>query len=202
MKDRVQEFAAILRYQAGPLLASHAADAADQAGARIALRHSLGGLPQRYRLDGEVTLGLETGDYRFVSREALLRALAPLPLSLSFGVEAAAGTIDGDLPPAQALWRLGGNSTVRGYPAATLVADTYWRACAELGIARGPVTYTVFADAARNGQSGTFSQADTKRSLGFGVTQFGGVLRVDIAHGLDSGGGWRLHAQFNRAFDR
>src|SRR5690606_6499936 len=111
------------------------ADAADQLGLRVRLRAAAGLDPAGTQIAGQLSLAGETGDYEIFRPEALVRAGTPLPLGLRLGVEAAAGTVEGTAIPAQALWRLGGASTLRGYDGGVLVGERYWRARGEL--ARG-----------------------------------------------------------------
>jgi hypothetical protein len=54
------------------------ADRASQVGAKLRFAGTIGA-PAGPRIDGELGFGAETGDYRFTGRDALVRAVLPLP---------------------------------------------------------------------------------------------------------------------------
>jgi hypothetical protein len=173
------------------------ADAADQLGVRVRLRGALGVNPARPRLAGELLLAGETGDFRLLRPELLLRAETPLPFRLALRLEGAAGSTEGDSIPAQALWRLGGAATLRGYAGSTLVAERYWRTRAELGLGIPGARVSVFSDAGWAGPRNRFDSAGTRFSGGVGGSFFDGLLRVDLAHGFNRPNDWRLHVNLN-----
>jgi hypothetical protein len=173
------------------------ADTADQIGARLRLRAAFGLNPTFPRLAGEFSLDGETGDYRFVRSEALIRASTPLPFGLALGIEGAAGTVEGDSIPAQALWRLGGVSTLRGYPGSARVGERYWRTRTELGRGMPAARLSVFSDAAWAGARNRFDSDDALISAGVGASFLDGLLRVDLARAFRSPTGWRLHVHFS-----
>jgi hypothetical protein len=171
------------------------ADAADQIGVRLRLRGSFGTSPG-VSVSGEVSLGAETGDYRILRPEASLRITAPLLFGLSLGLEGAAGSVEGPDIPTQALWRLGGASTLRGYAVNTLVGERYWRVRAELG-SGGQIGLIPFADAAWAGPHNRFNVEDAHFSVGIGLSFFDGLVRLDLARRLQLADGWRLHGHSN-----
>lgn len=176
------------------------ADAAEQLGARLRLRGALGSNPASLRLAGELSLAAETGDYEMLRPEALLRVEAPLPLGLALSAEGAAGTVEGSKVASQALWRLGGASTLRGYPGSSLVGERYWRTRAELAWGIPGVRPLLFSDVAWAGSRNRFDSTGALPSVGAGVSLLDGVFRIDVARGLRSPGDWRLHAQFMTSF--
>jgi hypothetical protein len=107
------------------------------------------------------TLGGAFGDFDYGQASLTAGFTVPLPLRMPTGggvtaaVEAAGGTSFGTLP-GQALWHLGGASTVRGYPAASAAGAHFWRARVEAGTAFPAVRATIFADAARAYGEGGF----------------------------------------------
>lgn len=173
------------------------ADAADQFGARVRLRSAHGTDPRAPRIAGELSLTGETGDYQLIRPEALLRFSTPLLSDFSLQVEGAAGTNEGSAIPAQADWYLGGASTLRGYPGGSLIGERYWRARGELGWGVSGARLTLFSDAAWAGPRNRFDSDGTLMSAGVGASFLDGVFRVDLAHGFDAPGGWRLHVHFS-----
>jgi hypothetical protein len=169
------------------------ADPVEQFGARVRLRAALGLNPAAPRIAGELSLGAETGDYAILRPEALVRATTPLPFDLELGLEGAAGTVEGSAIPAQALWRLGGASTLRGYSGGALTGERYWRARADLGWGVQGARLTLFSDAAWAGPRNRFDGAGTLPSVGAGVSLLDGLFRIDLARGLDAPHGWRLN---------
>jgi hypothetical protein len=174
-----------------------AADDAEQFGARIGLRAGFGLNPASPRIAGEVTLGGEIGDYDILRPEALVRVSTPLPLGLALGLEGSLGTVEGSDIPAQALWRLGGATTLRGYPGNAIAGERYWRARSELGWGVQAARLTLFSDAAWAGPRNRFDSNGTLLSAGAGVSFLDGVFRLDLARGFKAPGGWRMHVHFN-----
>ena len=174
------------------------ADRADQLGARVTLRGGIGRLPVRPRLEAELSLGGETGDFRFVRPELTLRAETPLPGPFTAALEAAAGTIEGDSIPVQALWRLDGTTMLRGYPRGSTVGERYWRTRAEIGREiPWSLKLFVFGDAAWAGPRTRFDSDGVRTSLGIGFSQFNDLIRADFAYGLRDPGGFRVHVRVN-----
>lgn len=174
-----------------------AADAADQIGARLRLRAALGKSPAAPRIAGELSIAGETGDYRIVRPEALLRFDTPLAFGVALGLEGAAGTVEGSDVPAQAGWWLGGASTLRGYPGASIVGERYWRGRAELAYGVPAVRLALFSDAGWAGPRSRFDTDGTRLSAGLGATFLDGLFRIDLARGFESPGGWRIHVHFD-----
>jgi hypothetical protein len=170
------------------------ADPAEQLGATLRVRGALGQNTAATRAAGELSLGGEVGDFSLFRPQASARLSVPLPLQFYFGLETAAGTVAGDTVPVQALWRLGGAPTVRGYEAGTITGDTYWRVRTE--VARGlPIArLALFSDAAWAGPRDAFGTRDALLSVGIGASFLDGIFRVDLARALRSPRGWRLHA--------
>jgi hypothetical protein len=173
------------------------ADAADQLGALLRLRAALGLDPASPQLAAELSLGGETGDYDIARPEALIRAGAPLLFGLHLGVEAAAGTVEGTAIPAQALWRLGGAATLRGYDGGSVVGERYWRTRAELARGVQAARVALFSDMAWAGSRNTFESDGALLSAGAGLSLLGGLVRLDLARALRSPTGWKLHFYFN-----
>ncbi|MBR9988409.1 MAG: BamA/TamA family outer membrane protein [Gemmatimonadetes bacterium] len=172
------------------------ADDADQVGARIRLRAAAGRNPAAPRIAGELSLTGETGDYRIVRPEALLRFNTPLVAGVALELEGAAGTNEGAIVPAQANWYLGGASSLRGYPGGALSGERYWRARGELGWGVTGARLALFTDAGWTAPRNRFDIDGTLLSAGIGASLLDGVFRIDLAHGFDKPGGLRLHVHF------
>jgi hemolysin activation/secretion protein len=102
--------------------------------------------------------------------------------------------------PAQALWRLGGATTLRGYPPSSLVGERYWRGRAELGWGFPASRLVVFSDWAWAGPRNRFDTTGAASSLGVGVNIFDGLFGFDVAKGLQAPGGWRVHLRLGGAW--
>jgi hypothetical protein len=170
-----------------------AADAADQLGARLRLRAWFGLDPAAPRLAGELSIGAERGDYDLFSSALRLNASLPLGTAWNVAVEGAAGTVEGARLPAQSLWRLGGPETLRGYPGGALVGERYWRARGEVGWGGDGARLTLFSDVAWAGPRARFRVSGALPAVGVGAALLDGTVRLDLARGLRSPGGWRLH---------
>jgi hypothetical protein len=171
-----------------------AADPADQVGGELRLRTSGGLDPESFRWGAELALHGEAGDFRFARPALLLRAGMPLFGRLSLSAEAAGGTAFGTVP-AQRLWQLGGGPTLRGYDAAVLRGDTYWRTRTELGMGVPFARLTLLGDAAWAGPRDAVERSRPLRSIGFGLSFLDGLARFDIARAIDAPRSWKLHLQ-------
>jgi hypothetical protein len=173
------------------------AEAADQLGARLRLRAALGLSPRAPRIAGELSIGAEAGDYYLVRPEVRLQAKLPLPADWNVVVEGAMGTVEGADVPTQSLWRLSGSATLRGYPGGALVGQRYWRGRGEVGWGVTGARLVLFSDVAWAGPRNRFDGRGALLSAGLGVGLLDGMLRLDLARGLRSPGGWRVHIHFN-----
>jgi serine-type D-Ala-D-Ala carboxypeptidase/endopeptidase len=192
--DRSTHFS-VLRLAAGHrrFRENFTADAADQFGARVVLRGVTGTSTLVPRAVAALSLAGEVGDYRVFRPEVLLRAAAPLPVGLALTVEAAAGSVEGGPVPAQALWRLGGAPTLRGYPGSSIVGEQYWRSRTELSRDAGRLSIALFTDAAAAQSRDGVIASGPLVSIGGGVREMTGLVRLDVAYGLQAPGGWRVH---------
>ena len=174
------------------------ADAADQIGARLRLRAAAGTNPAAPRVAGELSLGAETGDYQIFRPEALLRISTPLPWGWALGIEAGAGTVEGSDIPTQALWRLGGAPTLRGYTSNALEGERYWRTRADLGIGiQARPCYAVLGRSLDRSAQLPSDSSGALLSTGAGLSLFDGFVRLDLARALRAPKGWRLHLYLN-----
>jgi hypothetical protein len=168
------------------------ADEADQLGAVLRLRGSAGLNPDAPRVAAELRLHGETGDFAFLRPSATLRATAPLTRRLALTLEGGGGSAFGDVP-AQRLFQLGGSASLRGYDAAAVSGGTYLRGTAELGLGLPLARLALFSDLGWAGERDALPGMRPLKSVGTGVALLDGIFRLDLARGLDAGGGWRLH---------
>jgi hypothetical protein len=168
------------------------ADEATQIGGSVALRAAFGLDPSAPRAGLRLAVLAEGGDYEFVRPELTGQLVVPLTRRLAAGLETAAGTSAGELT-AQRAWRLGGASTLRGYPPGSAVGNAYWRARAELGFGLPVARLAVFSDIGWAGDREAFTVREPLRSGGLGISLLDGMLRFDAARPLSAGGRWRTH---------
>ncbi|CAN5706957.1 hypothetical protein BH23GEM10_BH23GEM10_16580 [soil metagenome] len=166
------------------------ADAAAQVGATLVLRIGRGLDPRAFRWATELELHGETGDYTFTRPALRLHMSQPLG-RIELATELAGGSSFGTAP-AQRDWLLGGVTTLRGYPAATLRGEAFWRARAEFSYGMPFARLSVFGDVGFAGPRADLRTARPLRSAGVGLTFLDGLLRIDLAHAIDSGA-WRVH---------
>jgi hypothetical protein len=139
------------------------------------------------------------GGYEFARTRLTARTAMSITHAYRIGLEAGAGTSTGDVPP-QRLWYLGGAGTLRGYDGGTAAGTSFARARADVARTSGWGGVLLFADAGWAGEREAFDDADILYSVGAGTTLLDGLLRVDLAHALntpkdrllDPPGRWRL----------
>lgn len=172
------------------------ADAADQVGATLVLRAGRGMDPLSFRWASELELHGEAGGYEFTRPALRLQASVPIG-RVELATELAGGSSFGTAP-AQRDWLIGGSSTLRGYPAATLRGEAFWRARAEIAYGLPFARLSVFGDVGYAGFRDDLATARPLRSIGVGAVVLDGLMRIDVARGMDEGGGWRVHAGVSR----
>jgi hypothetical protein len=171
-----------------------AADAADQLGAALSLRATAGLNPRAPRLAAEVQLLGETGDFTFVRPAAVLRTSAPLGRRFAVMLEGAGGSGFGDAS-VQRFFQIGGGASVRGFDAATMRGDTYWRGTAEVGAGLPFARLAAFTDIGWAGPRDALRDGRPLRSAGAGISLLDGLLRFDVARALEPAQ-WRAHVRF------
>jgi hemolysin activation/secretion protein len=124
-----------------------------------------------------------------------VRALVPLR-RIQLGLEGAAGSSFGTAP-AQRLWQLGGATTVRGYGAARLRGEAFWRGSVEIGTPTPLARVALFGDVGWAGPRDDFAASRPIHAVGAGIGLLDGLLRLDLARALDPPGKWRLHLRVN-----
>jgi hypothetical protein len=168
-----------------------AADEAAQLGALLHVRPWWGTDPMRAQLGLDVLLQAEAGDFDHARASATLRAAAPLPFGLRVGVEAGAGTSEGSVP-VQRHFFLGGASTLRGYEPSAMAGTSMARGRLELARATPYANLALFSDWGWAGDRDELRLKDGRRAVGIGASMLDGLIRFDLARGLDAPRGWRV----------
>jgi hypothetical protein len=170
-------------------------------GARTRLSLSHGEDPQGLRSFGEIRLegaeARESGAYG--------RGAAELTTSHGIGNGAAALTIAGGSSlgnlPAQRHWYLGGSQTVRGQRPGIADGNAFWLARAEAAHGVGVVRPVVFADIGWAGDRTRWRDIGRPLSgAGVGVTVMDGLLRFDVAKGINPEKRWRVETYLEARF--
>jgi len=160
-----------------------------------------GGLgPEQFQWRLDPQLEAATGDFDFaraslvagVSAPVLTRGAGPLRRGLSLGIEAAAGGSTG-VVPGQALWHLGGPATLRGYPAASMAGDRYWRTRFDIGTTFPVMRVVAFGDIGQARGRGGVEGDPRLVSLGVGFSYLEGLVRLDLARAVRFRPGWRVN---------
>lgn len=175
-----------------------AAADADQVGARLALRTGRGLDPVGFRWNATLLVEAATGTFDYVQPALTLGAAMPLTRRLVGAVEAAAGTSAGTVP-VQSAWYIGGVPSLRGYSAATLIGDAFWRTRLELATALPAARLTLFSDAGWAGARSDFTRGRPLLSAGAGLSLLDGILRFDLARALRAPTGWRAYLRLDAA---
>jgi len=167
------------------------AESANEFGAGASYHDSYGLDPEKLRATIDVRAEGATGtfDYGRGSAEATVtRGLfAELDGALTASVGSSAGTV-----PVQRFWFLGGVATVRGQEPGTLAGDSYWLGRAELGRTFNAVRPTIFYDLGWAGARGAFARGPRPISgAGVGASVLDGLIRFDMAHGINPNHAWR-----------
>jgi hypothetical protein len=152
------------------------------------------------------------------SSDRLERLSASVDLRRTWGggdlVVSARGVTAGSDAPTQAGAVFGGPTSAPGFPAGALTgrygatARAEWRAdvtgfrlrLGRFGVTRVPVIFAPYANAAWIEDPRERTVRVPYRSLGLGVITAHGLVRFDVARGVDRLGGWTFYTDFGRAF--
>ncbi len=145
-----------------------------------------GGRPLEWTATVEGTAGTRSHVRSWLAATARSGLIAGLDATVSawFG----AGT--GDSLP-QRDFRLGGEKTLRGYPAGWLSGPSAWAVSVDLGLAGHAISPVVFADAGQVALRSLSFTGGPAASVGAGVSFFGGVVRLDVARPIAPNAPWR-----------
>jgi hypothetical protein len=173
------------------------------AGARARYTRSLGLDPQGFRLFTDARVESAHGDSGAYGRAAL-----DLTASQGIGNGAAALTLAGGssvgaLPP-QRYWFLGGVQTVRGQAPGLTAGKTgnaFWLARGEAGYGLEVIRPVVFADIGWAGDRTRWRDIGRPLSgAGVGASLLDGLVRFDVARGINPDRQWRVDAYVEGRF--
>jgi hypothetical protein len=167
------------------------ADEATQYGALLHVRPWWGTDPQRAQFGIDLLLQGEAGDFEHARGRLALRGAAPLGARMRVGAEAAVGTSEGTVP-VQRHFYLGGASTLRGYEPSTVSGTSMARGRLELARTVRAASFAVFSDVGWAGDRDDIRLDRRRWSAGAGVSLLDGLVRFDLARGMDAPRGWRL----------
>jgi hypothetical protein len=172
------------------------------AGARARVTQTIGEDPQGFRLFNDLRLEAAHGDTGTYGRAALDVTASHGVGNGAVALTLAGGTSAGVLP-IQRNWFLGGTQTVRGLRPGTGMGDAFWLARAEAGYGFEAVRPVIFGDIGWAGDRTTWRDIGTPLSgVGAGVSILDGLVRLDVARGLQPVGqrGWRVDAYLEGRF--
>jgi len=135
--------------------------------------------------------GAALGDLEHARSSLLARAVIPVAPAWRLGLAAGAGAATSNTP-AQRTFGVGGATTLRGYDPRTLTGPCTGHARVEIQRAVVFGGVAAFADAGWAGACDGWDASDALRSLGVGASILDGLIRFDLAHGLDDPAGFRL----------
>ena len=171
-------------------------------GARARITGSVGEDPQGFRLFNDLRLETAHGDSGAYGRAAL-----DVTASHGIGNGAASLTVAGGSSvgalPLQRNWFLGGSQTVRGLRPGAGQGDAFWMARGEVAHGVGVIRPVVFADIGWAGDRRNWSDIGKPLAgVGAGFSMMDGLLRFDVARGLQPEGQrqWRVDAYVEGRF--
>jgi len=161
-------------------------------GGSAGLGFAWGANPSGTRLSGGSRLEAATGEANFARFSTEIATSRGLGRGTQGSLTASGGMSVGSVP-VQRLWYLGGAHTVRGHAPGAMVGDAYWFGRAEVAKGHPLVRPSLFADIGWAGDRAKFSRPGTPLSgAGLGAALLDGLVRLDVARGLERGGGWRV----------
>jgi len=180
--------------------------------------------PSAPALVGELRAEAATGDFDYTRLSGAALFASPTGRRWVGGVELKLGTSTG-APPSQRRFFLGGPYTLRGFAPGSLRGESVWTARFEAGrtlpvpglasarrlersggAPRGVdggmrlLRLVGFADVGWAGPRGEFGRRDPAASVGAGLSVLDGLVRVDVARGVEEGDDWRLHVYSDGLF--
>ncbi|HET9797811.1 MAG TPA: ShlB/FhaC/HecB family hemolysin secretion/activation protein [Gemmatimonadaceae bacterium] len=162
------------------------------AGARLRATQSIGEDPQGFRLFNDLRLETAHGDTGTYGRMALDATLSHGIGDGAAALTLAGGTSAGTLP-LQRNWFLGGTQTVRGQRPGIAFGDAFWLARAEVAHGVGAVRPVLFGDIGWAGDRTNWSNIGRPISgAGAGISVLDGLLRFDVARGIQPEKQWRV----------
>jgi hypothetical protein len=174
--------------------------AATEAGGSARVRASHGLDPRGLRLSTDLRAEAAVGTFDYTRGALDVGASRYLFRNVALSVTGGAGTSGGTLSP-QREWQMGGTHTVRGFAPGTLSGNSYWLARAELGLGGSVLRPLVFYDAGWAGPRDEWSASSGNlRGAGAGLSFMEGLVRFDLARGVDPKTVWRGHLYVEARF--
>lgn len=169
-------------------------------GAAVRVRHSQGVDPDKLRLFSDIRLEGAGGDSLF-GRAALDLTLTEQIGWLSAAITASGGSSLGGVPP-QRHWFLGGTHSIRGQSADTAAhGNAFWRSRGELGTTIQGARPVLFGDIGWVGSRDALDRVGLPQSgLGAGLSLLDGLLRFDVARGINPRKQWRVDFYLDAIF--
>jgi len=118
----------------------------------------------------------------------------PLFWRLAASLQGSIGTTFGDVP-AQRLYYVAGPQVLRAFEAGQVAGESFWQTRAELALGYPAFRVVTFGDFAWAGDRARFGTAGHAVAVGAGVSALDGILRIDLAKGVEGPGPlrWQLH---------
>jgi hemolysin activation/secretion protein len=107
----------------------------------------------------------------------------------------AAGGMSAGHLPRQRLWYLGGGHTIRGFAPGAASGDALWFGRAEVASGSPLVRPSIFYDVGWAGSRESWAGRPLS-GAGVGLALAAGMLRLDLARPVQSGGKWRVDFYF------
>lgn len=169
-------------------------------GAAVRIRKTFGVNPEGTRLFTDLRLEGAGGDSLF-GRGALDLTLTKQIGWLSSAVTASGGSSIGSLP-LQRHWFLGGTHTIRGQsPDPARSGNAFWRARGEFGTTVQGARPVIFGDLGWVGDRSAFERVGLPLSgVGVGVSFMDGLMRFDVARGINPSKQWRVDFYLDALF--
>jgi hypothetical protein len=156
--------------------------------------------PRGLRLLSDVRLEAATGSFDYTRASADLTVSRALLHTVDGALTLAGGTTGG-APPVQRWWYLGGAHTVRGQPVGARSGNAFWMARAELGSSFVLARPVLFADIGWAGDRRSFGSPGRPLSgAGVGLSVLDGILRFDLAKGIQPSSGLRGYLYLEARF--
>jgi hypothetical protein len=169
-------------------------------GARARHVSSMGLDPDGFRLFTDLRLETARSDSSGYGRGALeMTASHGIPFG-SAALTLAAGSSLGDLPM-QRNWFLGGTQTVRGQYPGRQVGDAFWLARLELARGASVMKPVIFTDFGWAGDRNAWKSIGIPMSgVGAGFSLLDGLVRFDVARGINPDRMWRVDTYIEARF--
>ncbi|HEX7977342.1 MAG TPA: hypothetical protein VF461_01970 [Gemmatimonadaceae bacterium] len=161
-------------------------------GGRTRVTQSIGEDPQGFRVFNDLRLEAARGDTGTYGRAALDVTASHGIFNGAAALTVAGGTSFGEVP-LQRDWFLGGSQTVRGPSPRPAEGNAFWLARAEVAQGLGAVRPVVFGDIGWAGDRQNWSAVGVPISgAGAGFSILDGLLRFDVARGIQPTHQWRM----------